>query len=156
MSLAGLGELARLIWQRKQLGASILLVLGVNAISTGPLCIGLPVLAASRFANHMGALGVLMAASNGGALLGAILPELLPGQGRRRPRQILPFLLPVTGLSGASLLALFRAETLATAALAALSAGMLLACGNVIGVTQVQLHTPPAFLGRVMGLLNLK
>jgi len=150
---APLNELVRLIRLHKHLGVSILMVLAVNGISIGPLCIGLPILAISRFTNSAGALGILMSASSGGALLGAILPELLP---RPPSRHILPIILGVIGLSGAGLFILFTAEALISAALAALMVGMLLAYVNVIGVTQVQLNTPPAFMGRVMGVLNLK
>jgi MFS family permease len=143
-----LGELGRLIWRDRRLGVSILMVVGVNAIGTGPLCIGLPILAVSRFGNSAGALGILMSASSGGALLGAMLPGLLP---RLPGRPILSILLAVTGL-----LVLFTAQGLVTAALAALLVGLLLAYVNIIGVTQVQQNTPPACLGRMMGLLNLK
>jgi hypothetical protein len=78
-----LNELALLIVHQASLRNPFLMVLGINALSAGPVYIGLPILAASRFADKAGALGLLMSASGCGALLGTILCRLLP---QRQPR----------------------------------------------------------------------
>jgi len=148
-----LRELASLIFHRKGLRKSFLMVFGANALSTGPLYIGLPILAVVRFSGNAGALGLLMSASGCGALLGTILAGLLAQRQQRSMDRILPI---ATGLLGAGLVALFTSSSLGLAA----SAGFVIAASasfvNVIAVTRIQLDTPAALLGRMMGLLNLK
>ena len=132
---------------------SFLVVFGVNALSAGPLYIGLPILAASRFSDNAGALGLLLSASGCGALLGTVL------SGRpasRQPQSMDRIFLVATGLLGAGLAVLFTSSSIGLAALAVIVIGAAASFVNVIAVTHVQLDTPPALLGRMMGLLNLK
>jgi hypothetical protein len=143
-------DLVRLLWGYKRLSVWLALVFAVNAASIGPLCIGLPVLAVTRFADQPQALAWLMTASGGGALLGTLLPGWLPVLSTRRLAVLAPGLL-AAGLAGLWLAAWVWLEALAALLLAALMGYI-----NVIGVTRIQQETPSAYLGRMMGLLNLK
>jgi MFS family permease len=148
-----LRELASLIFHRKSLRKSFLVVLGINALSTGPLYIGLPILAASHFSDNAGALGLLLSASGCGALLGTVLSGWLA---RGQPQSMDHIFLVTTGLLGAGLAALFTSSSIGLAVLAVIVIGAAASFVNVIAVTHIQLNTPPALLGRMMGLLNLK
>ena len=151
--VGSLRELAWLILHRKGLRKSFLVVLMVNALSTGPLYIGLPILAASRFPDNAGALGLLLSASGCGALLGTILSGRLA---RGRPQSTDRIFMIASGLLGVGLAVLFTSSSVSMAALAVIVVGAAASFVNVIAVTHVQLDTPPALLGRMMGLLNLK
>lgn len=148
-----LRDLASLILHRKGLRKSFLMVLMVNAFSTGPLYIGLPILAASHFSDNAGALGLLLSASGCGALLGTVLSGRLA---RGQPQSMDRIFLIASGLLGAGLTVLFTSGSVGLAALAVIVIGAAASCVNVIAVTHIQLNTPPALLGRMMGLLNLK
>jgi MFS family permease len=148
-----LRDLASLIFHRKSLRKSFLMVLIVNALSTGPLYIGLPILAASHFSDNAGALGLLLSASGCGALLGTILSGRLA---RGQPQSTDRIFLVASGLLGAGLAVLFTSGSVGLAALAVIVIGAAASCVNVIAFTHIQLNTPPALLGRMMGLLNLK
>jgi MFS family permease len=148
-----LRELASLILHRKDLRKSLLMAFGANALSTGPLYIGLPILAVVRFSGNAGALGLLMSASGCGALLGTILAGLLAQRQQPSMDRILRI---ATGLLGAGLALLFASGSLGLAALAVILIAAAASFVTVIAVTRIQLDTPAALLGRMMGLLNLK
>jgi MFS family permease len=148
-----LKELARLIIHRKSLRKPFLAVLTINALSAGPVYIGLPILAASHFAGQAGILGYLMSAAGGGALLGAMLCRRLP---HHPPPALGRIFVMAIGLLGAGLALLFTTGSVALAALAVMAIGAAASLVNVFAVTHLQLETPPVLLGRMMGLLNLK
>lgn len=146
-------QLLEIFRREKMLAGLCAAIYGVNALSAGPLAIGLPVMVVSRFSGGKNALGWLSACIAGGALLGSILAGILPGLFKTGSK--ISFFLPVSVLivsvgwvlTATSLGDVFMATFLATA-----SIGYL----NVVGMSSIQRLTPPAYLGRVMGLLNLK
>jgi MFS family permease len=148
-----LKELALLIIHQKSLRKPVLTVFAINAFSIGPLYIGLPILAAKRFADVAGVLGFLMSASGCGALLGTILSRLLPNH---RPRSVDRMLVIAMSLLGAGLVGLFAARSVVLAAMAVIVIGAAASFVHLSAVTSIQLETPPRLLGRMMGLLNLK
>jgi hypothetical protein len=148
-----LKELVLLIIHQKRLRKPFLNALSFNVLSTGPLYIGLPILAASRFADVVGALGFLTSASSCGALLGAILSGVLQQGGSRSLDRMIVM---AVGLLGAGLAGLYAARTVGMATLAVMAIGAAASFVNINAVACIQLETPPAFLGRMMGLLNLK
>jgi MFS family permease len=147
-----LKALVLLIFRQESLRKPFLMVIGINALSAGPLYIGLPILAASRFA-EAGVLGFLMSASGCGALLGTILCGLLP---QHQPRSIDRIMAAAIGLLGAGLAGLFAVRSVGLATLAVMVIGTTASLVNLSAVTRLQSETPPALLGRMMGLLNLK
>lgn len=148
-----LKELALLIIHRKNLRKPFLNALAFNVLSTSPLYIGLPILAASRFADITGALGFLVSASSFGALLGAILSGMLL---QAESRSLDGMIVMAVGLLGAGLAGLFAARSVGLAILAVMAIGIAASFVNLSAITRIQLETPPALLGRMMGLLNLK
>jgi hypothetical protein len=148
-----LKELALLIIHRKNLRKPFLNALAINALSIGPLYIGLPVLAASRFAAVAAALGFLTSASSFGALLGVILSGMLL---RAASRSLDRMIVMAVGLLGVGLAGLFAARSVGLAALAVMAIGTAASFVNLSAIPRIQLETPPALLGRMMGLLNLK
>jgi MFS family permease len=142
-----------LIFTQKSLRKPFLMALGISALSAAPVYIGLPILAASHFAGQAGILGYLMSAAGGGALLGAMLCGRLP---HHPPPTLGRIFVLATGLLGAGLAVLFTTRSAGLAALALMAIGAATSLVNVFAVTHLQLETPPAQLGRMMGLLNLK
>jgi hypothetical protein len=146
-------DLASLLWREKTLRGSVGMVLGVNALSVGPLCIGLPVLAAGRFAGGPQALGLLMSVAGGGALIGTSLAGLLPAI---QPRHTARWALAAIELVAVGLAGLWMAPSVGMAAAGIFVIAAVSGCANVVGLAQIQAATPPELLGRMMGLLNLK
>jgi MFS family permease len=130
-----LRELASLIFHRKGLRKSFLVVLMVNALSIGPLYIGLPILAASRFSDNAGALGLLLSASGCGALLGTILSgRLARGQLQSTDHNFMI----ASGLLGVGLAVLFTSSSINMAVLAVIVVGAAASFVNVIAVTHIR------------------
>ena len=71
----------RVMWQDPALRAFFLLIAISNFLIIGPLSIGVPVLAATRFQGGAAAYGAIMSAYGAGSLVGTILAGILP-----RPR----------------------------------------------------------------------
>lgn len=146
-------DLARTIWREKPLLGTVGMVLGVNALSVGPLCVGLPVLAYSRYADGAQALGLWMSAAGCGALAGTIIAGLLPPV---HTRAIGRLALPAVGVILVSLAGLWLAADVWASAAAVFCLAAASACANVIGTAQVQSLTPGKHIGQMMGVLNLK
>ena len=146
-------ELLVLIWKQDDLRTAFAMVGLVNLVTSGPLWVGLPMLAASRFPGGPEALGFLTSALGCGSLLGTGLAGLLP---QRKPLQSRPIRWLILGglLAGLALLAC--ATRTGAAAAGVLVVSFLASCTSITGVTQIQRSTPAAYLGRMMGLLNLK
>jgi hypothetical protein len=95
----------------------IALTMVINLLFTGPISVGLPVLAATRFAEGAAALGVVFSAFGGGSLLGAILAGSLP-----TPRRLGLVSMALIALAGVALALFGFVSNLALAA--AVGAGM--------------------------------
>ncbi len=146
-------DLLSMIRHKASLRVSFLMVYAINIISSGPLYIGMPMLAVSRFPEGAQALGFLTSAIGGGALLGSVLAGLLPQPKTHQMKHM--FFAVVIGLV-AGLAFLLLAGSVALDALAVMLIAAMISYVNVTGVVQIQRETPPAFMGRMMGLLNLK
>ncbi len=146
-------DLISLIRHKASLRVSFLTVYAINILSSGPLYIGMPMLVVSRSPEGAQALGFVSSALGGGALLGSLLAGLLP---QIRPNQLKRMITTViVGLVAGLAVLVFAAST-GVDALAVLVISALISYVNVTGLVQIQRETPPAFLGRMMGLLNLK
>lgn len=146
-------DLISLIRHQASLRVSFLTVYAINCISSGPLYIGMPMLAVSRFPEGAQALGFLTSALGGGALIGTLLAGLLP---QPKPGQIgRLFLGVIVGMCVGLFILLFSLSVVLDM-LAILVVAALISYINVTGIVQIQKDTPPAFMGRMMGLLNLK
>jgi hypothetical protein len=146
-------DLARTIWREKPLLGAVGMVLGVNALSVGPLCVGLPVLAYSRYADGAQALGLWMSAAGCGALAGTVIAGLLPPV---HAGDVGRLAVPAVGLVLGSLVGLWLATGIWASAVAVFCLAAVSACANVAGTAQVQALTPREWMGKMMGILSLK
>jgi MFS family permease len=141
------------VGSHKLLRMLLLIVVAVNLLTTGPLWVGLPVLAGTRLAGGAAALGLLTSALGGGALLGTGLAGALPKPAAGSLGTIFWLTL---GVVASGLAALVSTTSLPIAALAALLVSAAASYINVTLVTWMQSQTPQALMGRMMSLVALK
>jgi len=146
-------EVTTYIWRYGTLRALFLMVVAINVLTTGPVWIGLPALAATRLNEGAAALGVLTSGLGAGALLGAVLAGLLPPLA---PNQMTPVFSLTVGVCSASLLTLAFTASTSTAVLTTLIMGISISYTHVAAVTWMQRHTPPLLMGRMMSLVAMK
>lgn len=145
-----IAEGLRAVWSDKPLLTMLLITMAINFLFTGPVGVGLPVLANTRFTEGAAALGIMLSAFGGGALVGALLGGSLPAPKRMGVRMMI--LIAVAGTA----LGLFGfASNLPLAGVMAIVMGMAIGYVNVLGVSWLQKRTDPALLGRVMSLVML-
>jgi predicted MFS family arabinose efflux permease len=124
----------------------LVVVLAGNLASGGVFAVALPVLAHQRFGTS--GYGLVLAALAAGAVAGTTLGAWIRS---RRPAVTAGRLF----LAQTAALVLFPIAGLAGAAVAAVAFGLANAAGELIIVTALQRSFPPAFLGRIMGLVML-
>ena len=116
----------------------------------GPLLVGIPVMANSRFPEGAAAFGIIMSGLGAGMLLGILLAGFLPSV---RPERLGTFLMLILSSSGLELMILgFLPGTLSTAFVVLLmgaSQGYVVIQYN----TWLQIRTPSQLLGRVLGTM---
>ena len=148
--LANIGAGVAYAWRDPAIRSLVLLVAAFNFAFNGPLLVGLPYLADTRFQGGAAAFGIIISAYGAGALGGAILAGSL----RHVPRLGLVTLLTASAMGvGLALLGNVPTVLLAVVAMAAigLGAGFI----NVRIVAWLQARTPEAMRGRVMSLVLL-
>jgi MFS family permease len=147
---SSIGDGLALVWKDKTLRYYFGLIAVVNLLMTGPISVGIPVLADSRYGGGAAAFGVILSAFGGGSLVGVVVAGV-----RRRPaaRRFPMIMLGLTGSMGIGLALLgLLSSTPAAAVVAAL---MGLGQGYVViqFITWLQLRTAPHMLGRMMSVL---
>jgi MFS family permease len=148
--LAAIRAGLRAVWRDPALRAFFLLIALSYFLVNGPLFVGIPVLADTRFPEGAAAFGIIMSAFGAGSLLGTILAGLLP-----RPRlRTMGIVLGViwSGL-GLGVLALGLTGTTALAAATVLAMGIAQGYVVILFVTWLQQRTGADMLGRMMSLL---
>jgi MFS family permease len=124
----------------------------VNLLLTGPLMVGIPLLADRRLAEGATAFGILMSAFSGGNLTGFIVAGALPRLGGGRLRVVMVGFVAAfgAGLAGVGI----AGNTWVDAALL-----LALGLGNgfltVVLITWLQGRTPADMIGRMMSLMML-
>ncbi len=151
--LSSVTEAMAYVWQHRTLRSLVLMIVGINVLTAGPVWIGLPALAGTRLAGGAAALGVLTSALGAGALLGAMLTGLSPQPASRQMGRVFALTL---GVCGAGLLSLACTTSILVAVLATLAVGVAISYANVTAVTWMQSHTPRLLMGRIMSLVALK
>jgi len=150
--LAGIAEGVRYALGSAHLRAMIVIVACANFLIAGPLLVGLPVLAQSRFAGGAAAFGIIMAAFGVGSLAGMLAAGALP-----RPSD------HAFGWLAVALIGSFAVALSAIGFVSAtwIAAALMFATGvgdgyiGVIAMTALQRMTAEQFLGRVMSLISL-
>ena len=137
-------------WSDPPVRALLLLTAALNFAFTGPVSVGLPYLADTRFEGGSLALGLMLSAFGAGAVGGA----LLAGSVRHVPRLGLVVLLIAMALGVAEALvgvAPSLWEAMAIGTCIGIGIGFL----NVRVIAWLQARTPPEMRGRVMSLVML-
>lgn len=140
------------LWNDETLRMLFLILAAVNFLFTGPLLVGIPVLADQYLPEGAVAFGLLMSAFAGGNLLGILLAGALP---RPRGKWLRAFLILLIGSFGAALVCFgFIRTTWLDFALM-----LLLGAGNgyvaILMFTWMQTNTPKDMLGRMMSMVML-
>ena len=148
--VAAIAEGMRAVWRDPALRAFFLLIALSNFLIVGPLSIGIPVLAATRFAGGAAAYGVIMSAYGGGSLLGTILAAVLPRPPAKRMGIILGLIWSGLGLG---VMALGLVATTSFAAMIAFLMGIAEGYVVILFITWLQRRTTADMLGRMMSLL---
>ena len=140
----------RYLWADASLRLMFLILAAVNFLVTGPLLVGIPVLATERLPEGAVAFGLLMSAYAGGNLCGFLLAGSFPRPGGRVMRGLIVVLLAGFGAVIAAMG--FIASTWVDFGLLC-----LLGLGNgyiaIILLTWLQVRTPKEMLGRMMSIL---
>lgn len=138
------------VWRDAPLRTFFLIVAAVNLLTSGPVVVGIPAIAATRLPEGVAAFGIIMSAWGGGSLLGIVLAGALP---KPSSEQMGRRLLLVTSALGVGLVLLGLSASTPLAATVGL--GMGAANGYVViqFMTWFQARTPARMLGRMMSLL---
>ena len=140
------------LWSDETLRMLFLILAAVNFLFTGPLLVGIPVLANQYLPEGAVAFGLLMSAFAGGNLLGILLAGALP---RPQGKVLSAFLIFLIGAFGVALggFGFIRSTWLDFALM------LLLGAGNgyvaILMFTWMQTNTPKAMLGRMMSMVLL-
>jgi MFS family permease len=124
--------------------------MAVNFLITGPIEVGLPLLAFSRLPEGAAAFGLILAAFGGGSLLGMIGATVVRKPSPERFGTVVLGLMAVAGIAFAALA--FVNSTIGAIAIAAI-VGAAIGYTNVSFITWVQLRIPRQLMGRVMSFL---
>jgi MFS family permease len=147
---SSIGEGLALVWQDKALRYYFGLIALVNLLMTGPISVGIPVLADTRYSGGAAAFGIILSAFGGGSLLGVIVAGA-----RRRPsaRRFPMLMLSLTAAMGVGLALLGLLSSLVPAAVVAALMGLGQGYVVIQFITWLQLRTAPHMLGRMMSVL---
>lgn len=138
------------LWNDQSLRMLFLILAAVNFFFTGPLLVGIPVLADRYLPEGAVAFGLLMSAFAGGSLVGILLAGILP---RPRGKGMSAFLILLLVSFGVSLgfFGFIRSTWLDFALM------LLLGAGNgyvaILMFTWMQINTPKDMLGRMMSMV---
>jgi MFS family permease len=147
---SSIGDGLSLVWKDKTLRYYFGLIAVVNLLMTGPISVGIPVLADTRYAGGAAAFGVILSAFGGGSLVGVVVAGA-----RRRPaaRKFPMIMLGLTGSMGIGLALLGLLTSIVPAAMVAALMGLGQGYVVIQFVTWLQLRTAPHMLGRMMSVL---
>ncbi len=146
-----IGEGIRFVRADAAIFTMFLLIVGIELMVEGPVIVGLPVLANTRFVEGALALGVVLSAYAGGSLLGSVLAGTLPTPKRRFG----PILVALFGLSGLLLMPFGFLTSMWIAAALSVVIGISEGYAGIMFMTWLQIRTPRKLMGRVMSLLMI-
>lgn len=147
--LASIREGLSLVWGDPVLRTMIMLTSAINFFFTGPMGVGIPVLA-----NHLpegaAAFGAILSAFGGGALVGAILGGTLPA-----PRKLGIIAMSLIAVAGVGLGLFGVVNSLLIGVVIAIGMGLAVGYVNVVSISWLQKRIPAEKMGRVMSLVML-
>lgn len=145
--LASVWEGLRSAWGDPMLRTVLVLIAGMNLLFTGPVLVGIPVLAKDRLPEGAAAYGLLMSGYAGGNILGYVLSSTLK---TRRLGLVGTLMMAVFGIAGV-VFGLSASTWLDFVVLFLLGAGTGYLA--ILFLTWLQTHTPASMLGRMMSLV---
>jgi MFS family permease len=145
-----IGSGIRYAWHQPAVRSLVLLSAAINLGFTGPISVGIPYLADTRFAGGSAAFGVIASGFGAGALAGAILAGTIGFV----PRLGSVSLLIASGL-GVALAMLGSAPDVFAATAIAVAIGLGVGFVDVRAIAWLQATTPDELRGRVMSLVFL-
>ena len=138
------------VWHDRSIRYYFVLIAAINLLMTGPMAVGIPVLADTRYSGGAAAFGVIMSAFGGGALLGVVAAGALK---RPAPGWFTVVMLIPTGVLGIGLVLLGLLKSIAVAAVVAAVVGVAGGYVQIQFITWLQLRTPAHMLGGMMSVL---
>lgn len=148
--LAQVVEGIRSLWQDVQLRSFIAYMAFVSVLVMGPLQVGLPLFAKSRFSEGAAAFGWLMTANGAGMLLGSVMStsvtRLLRG---RLGIMVLSF----DAAAGLALAVLSTVHSVLAGSALLVLTGLFAGTVQIAIVTWVQRRVPQALMGRTMAIV---
>ncbi len=140
------------MWKDVTLRAWFFIIVALSLLFNGPIVIGIPVLADTRFPEGSTAFGVIMSAAGAGGLTGTLLAGVLPRPG---PRWLGSTLTLLIGLHGIGLILLSSVYSTLMAAMITLVMSMADGYVYIMFISWVQRRTPREIMGRIMSLIML-
>jgi MFS family permease len=138
------------VWKDVSLRTFFFIIAMMNFLVTGPLTVGIPVLADTRLAEGAAAFGILMSAYGGGSLLGIVLAGALP----KPPEKRLGILLGIVSSGiGFGVMGLGLITTTTAGAIVTLLTGAANGYVAITFITWLQKRTKAEMIGRIMSLL---
>jgi len=137
------------VWQDDTLRTIFLVVAAISVLTIAPINLGVPVIADDRLSGAA-AYGILMSAYGAGSLIGIVFSGILPRPPEHRQGSILFGAVAMVGLFTVGLA---FSQTIWVASLFLLLSGIFDGWVMIQFTTWLQLRTPEALLGRIMGLL---
>ncbi len=142
----------RFMFKDPALRAMFILISAANLAFTGPIIVGIPYLADTRFPEGAAAFGLILSGYSGGNLLGIILSGALPKISRGPLRILFVMMFLAFGL-GSGALAWISHTSVAVVDLFIL--GVLNGYLSILLITGLQRNTPKEMLGRLMSMVLL-
>jgi MFS family permease len=138
------------VWKDVGLRILFFVISAVNILVNGPILVGIPILADTRFPEGAVAFGTIMSAYGGGNLLGTVLAGALP---RPTTKHLGSLLLVIISILGVGVALLGLTSSISFAVLISLAMGTANGYVSILFITWLQSRTPQFMLGRLMSLL---
>ena len=139
-----------IVWKDAGLRVIFMVTMEINLLVNGPILVGIPLLADTRFPEGAAAFGILMSAYGGGNLLGTLLAGALPGP---KTKSMGSLMLAIISILGIGVVLLGLTASLRMAAAVGLVMGTANGYVSLLFITWLQSRTPHYLLGRQMSLL---
>jgi hypothetical protein len=148
--LTTIGEGLRAAWADRAVRSTVILIAAFNFAFTGPISVGLAVLADQRFDGGSAAFGLLLSGFGGGAVIGAVVAGSIP-----RIRHLGAVFMSIAIALGIGLALIGLAPSLVVALGISAVMGVLIGFINVQAIAWLQSRIPDELRGRVMSLVTL-
>ena len=150
--LGAIREGIRYVWQDDLIRTFFIMMVVLNLLFTGPLLVGIPVLANNRWVGGAAAYGFVMGGYGGGNFLGILLASALLRLLKNRADS---YLVGVTIAFGIALIALGFINSTLIAFLVLFLVGIGNGTLLITLMTALQRQTPKEMLGRIMSMVML-